>query len=263
VRSPGYYEQKTSIFVSTRAGKTVTLEPGTITVEFETVDGHFQDERALSATVELLQGGESVAQLSTGSSGTRSVSLDVNTEYRVVVSKEGYTEQTLDFKTGESGTSRTFSLNRTPALSVTAANTQVVTGQSVQVTVTDEYDETVAGASIQVDGETVAETDENGQALVTIESAGDVDVTAVSGSLAATTTVQGVEPSTEETTTEETTTAETTPPETTTEETMPEETTPAKTTEQDDGGPTPGFGGLLAIAAVALSVAALARRTDA
>jgi len=44
---------------------------------------------------------------------------------------------------------------------------------------------------------------------------------------------------------------------------MPEETTPAKTTEQDDGGPTPGFGGLLAIAAVALSVAALARRTDA
>lgn len=264
VKSAGYYEQRTSVYVSQRSGKTVTLEPGTVTVEFRTIDGHFADERSLSATVELYSNGESVAQLSTGSSGTRAVSLDVNTQYRVVVTKDGYSEQTQTLRTDESDSSVTYSLNRTPGLSVTPANSQVVTGQSVRVTVTDEYDEPVAGASIQVAGETVAETDENGQALVTIDSAGDVTVTAVSGSLESTATVQGVEPSTEGTTTTAATTTAGTATAPTTAATTTEATTEA-TTEQDDedeGGSIPGFGGLVAIVALALSVAALAHRRD-
>jgi MYXO-CTERM domain-containing protein len=141
----------------------------------------------------------------------------------------------------------TFAINRTPSLAVETANAQVVTGQTVRVSVTDEYDEQVVDASVRVGGETVTATDENGEALVTIESAGSVDVVATKGDLEAAATVEGVSPSTE--TTAVTTTLTTTEAPTTTE-------------DESDGLPTPGFGGVAALVAVALSLLALARRRE-
>jgi len=257
VTAAGYYSTTESFVVSNRAGKTVTVEPGTVTVNFRTIDGHFANERSLNANVELYEGEEFVTNMSTGESGQRRVSLDVNTNYRVVVKKSGYQRESQVLSIRESDSSVTFAINRTPALSIEAANTQVVTGQTVRVSVTDEYDDPVADASVRVGGETVAATDENGEAPVTIESAGDVDVVATKGDLEATVTVEGVAASTETTATTKTATATTAPTTTT--------VTDAVTTTSDDGSdglPTPGFGGVAALVAVALSLLALAHRRE-
>jgi len=249
VRSEGYYRTETSLRVANRAGKTVSLEAGTVNVEFRTIEGHFEDDRPLSANVVLFEDGEQLLNLSTGTSGVRSVGVDVNTQYRVVVKKPGYEEATATFTTGESDSSVRYAINRTPSLSIAAENTQVVTGQSVRVTATDEYDEPVEGASVLVGGESVAETGADGTATVTIDADGEVNVTAVSGTLEATTTVEGVEPGEAETTTDEPTTVATTTEEPTTEP------------PTDDGSASvPGFGALVAAFAVALTALALARR---
>jgi uncharacterized GH25 family protein len=260
----GYYSTSTTFVVRNRAGKTVTMEPGTVSVEVQTVDGHVSDSRPVSATVELYEGDQFVSNVSTGDSGSRTVSLDVNTQYSVVVKKNGYERERHTLTTGETDTNVTYSINRTPSLSLSAANSQVVTGQTVQVSVTDEYDEPVSGASIRVDGETVTETDDAGEAMVTIESDGEVTITAVSGSLEASTTVEGVSPATDQPTT--TTTTTTTAPTTTSETAMPTTSETATTAAEPDDGdgdgvlPTPGFGGAATLLAVLLSVAVLAGR---
>jgi|AntRauTorcE11898_2_1112593.scaffolds.fasta_scaffold02680_4 hypothetical protein len=261
VTADGYYSTTQSFVVANRAEKTVTVEPGTVTVNFQTVDGHFDDDRPLNANVELYDGNQFVSNISTGESGQRRVSLDVNTNYRVVVKKSGYERETGVVSVGESDSSVTYAMERTPSLSVEAANSQVVTGQTVRVSVTDEYDEAVPNASVRVDGETVASTDANGEALVQVESTGTVDIVATVDDLEASTTVEGVAPSTDPgtTTSDATTTAMTTDAPTT------GTTTDAATTPPDDGPgglPTPGFGSVAALAAVALSVLALARRRD-
>lgn len=252
VRSEGYYRTETSLRVANRAGKTVSLEAGTVNVEFSTVDGHFEEDRPLAANVVLFEDDEQLLNLSTGSSGARSVGLDVNTQYRVVVKKPGYDDVTATFTTGESDSSVRYAINRTPSLSIAAENTQVVTGQSVRVTVTDEYDEPVEGASILVAGESVAETGADGTATVTIDADGEVNITAVTGTLEATTTVEGVEPGEDETTSEATTTATTT--------TEAPLTTEAPADDGEGPGSIPGFGALVAALALAVTVLALARR---
>jgi hypothetical protein len=261
VRSAGYYSTQTSFVVANRAGKTVELEPGTASVTFTTVDGHFDDDRAVSANVVLFQGETQLLNLSTGSSGARSVSLDVNTRYRVVVKKSGYQRETQVLTTGERDSSVTYAINRTPSLTVTPANSQVVTGQTVRVSVTDEYDEPVEGASISVGGDALAETDANGEATVTIEDAGTVEVVAERGSLSSSATVEGVAPGGDSTTVA-TTEPPTEPPTTEPPTTEPPTTEPVTTGSEEGSGPfpTPGFGGVAALLAVALSVAALARR---
>lgn len=246
VTRAGFYTKEETMTVSNRAGKTVTIESGTVSVEFTTIDGHFNDSRTLQANVVLESDGERIANLSTGSSGTRSVSLDVNTRFQVTVKKPGYEDVTYTLRTQESDATATYAIVRTPSLTIDPANTQVVTGQSVRVTVVDEYDEPVSGASIQVNGTTVAETDDAGEALVTVEREGDVELSAVQGSLQTSVMLTGVAPSdgTTETTTETTETTE-----------EPTTEAPATTTEEISEG-IPGFGGLIAmLAVVALAVA--------
>ncbi|WP_227133725.1 carboxypeptidase-like regulatory domain-containing protein [Halorubellus salinus] len=258
VTADGYYSTSSSFVVANRAGKTVTLEPGTVAVEFATVDGHFADDRPVTATVELYDGNQFVSNISTGESGLRTVSLDVNTQYRVVVKKNGYQRANQVLSVSESDVSVQYAINRTPSLSVTAANTQVVTGQTVRVSVTDEYDEAVSNASVRVGGEAVAETDAAGEAVVPIETAGTVEIVATKGDLSSTTTVEGVSPSTEPATTTATTTAATTAG-TTAATTATMSATPTSQNELD-GLPTPGFGGLAGLLAVVLSVVVLVRR---
>ncbi|WP_323675679.1 carboxypeptidase regulatory-like domain-containing protein [Halorubellus sp. PRR65] len=258
VTADGYYSTSSSFVVSNRAGKTVTLEPGTATVEFATRDGHFADDRPVTATVELYDGDQFVSNISTGESGMRTVSLEVNTDYRVVVKKPGYERESNVLSVGESDVSATYAINRTPSLSVTAANSQVVTGQTVRVSVTDEYDEAVSNASVSVDGESVAETDANGEAVVPVETAGTVEVVATKGDLTSSTSVEGVAPSTDPATT-----TATTAPATTGLTTPPPTTAAAPTSKNElDGLPTPGFGGVAGLLAVALSILALARRRE-
>jgi hypothetical protein len=259
VTADGYFSTSSSFVVANRAGKTVTLEPGTVPVEFATVDGHFADDRPVTATVELYDGDQFVSNISTGESGLRTVSLDVNTQYRVVVKKNGYQRESQVLSVGESEISVQYAINRTPSLSVTAANTQVVTGQTVRVSVTDEYDETVANVSVRVDGAEVAETNAAGEAVVPIETAGTVEISATKGDLSSSTTVEGVSPSTEPATTTATTAPGTTAEPTST-ATSTTTSAPATSEDESNGLPTPGFGAVAGLLAVVLAMVALARR---
>lgn len=267
VTRSGYYTTEATMTVENRSTRTITIEPGSVAVTFETVDGHYADPPSLTATVVVYDGDDRVANFSTGSSGSRTVSLDVNTRYQVEVSKPGYDGTLFVLRTTERDVSETYALNRTPELSIEPANTQVVTGQSVRVSVTDEYDEAVAGASIQVDGDTVTETDANGEARVTIGSSGDVEITAVKGGLETTVIVEGVSADDDDSTTTATQAPATTAPSTTTAAgttaaatTAAATTPPATTTEATDG--SPGFGATLAVVAVASALVALALRAN-
>jgi hypothetical protein len=263
VTRAGYYTTEATMTVENRSTRTITIEPGSVAVTFETVDGHYADPPALPATVVVYDGEDRVANFSTGSSGTRTVSLDVNTRYRIEVSKSGYDGRLFLLRTTERDVSETFAINRTPALSIDPANTKVVTGQSVRVSVTDEYDEAVEGASIQVNGDTVTETDANGEALVEIDASGDVEITAVKGALETSVTIEGVSPDGEDTATATQAPATTAPATTAPAGTTAPETTaatdpPAGTTTSTDG--MPGFGAGLAVLAVATALVALVAR---
>ena len=176
----GYYEETVSVSVGPEVEETVTLQPGTVSVTFEVTDDNFAEPRSLEATVTIERGDRQVATLNTGAGGTGTVALDVNTEYRASVDKEGYQGSVRSVSVGEAPRTVEFSIDRTPALYVEPANELVVVGQSVSVTVTDEYDEPVPNATVLVAGEELVETGPDGTAIVPVETEGEVALTAQS-----------------------------------------------------------------------------------
>lgn len=252
ITKPGYYEEQTTVTLSGDTDVPVEVEQGSVTVDFSVVDSHFDPAEPVRANIEIEDASGTIGTFQTDTSGSRSVSLDVNTRYSITVDRDGYESVSTSFRLGESDRSQTFEISRTPRLTVEPMNTQVVVGQTVRVTVTDEYDEPAAGAEIQLDGATAGRTDETGQATVTVEQAGDVELTAVNGSVESPgVIIEGVEPRTDPpATTAATQNATATP--------TAAPTTQAPTTEDAGDGGTPGFG--VAVALVALVIAALLAR---
>ncbi|WP_435346256.1 carboxypeptidase-like regulatory domain-containing protein [Haloarchaeobius sp. HRN-SO-5] len=239
VTKTGYYDGRLEVTLSDESEQTVEIAEGRVSVDFSVVDPEVDSGDPIQdATITVADGQSTVGTFSTDNSGSRGVTLDVNTEYTVSVEKDGYESVNRSLRIEESDTSATFEMTRTPELTVEPANTQVVVGQDVRISVTDEYDRPVAGADIRADGTSVATTDENGEAMVTIDQAGEFEIDAVNGSLTSSAVVvEGVEPRTDAPsgTTSDATSGTTEPP--------------------TDGGPTPGFGvvvALVALAAVAL-----------
>ncbi|WP_256296857.1 carboxypeptidase regulatory-like domain-containing protein [Haloarchaeobius salinus] len=252
ITKPGYYEVQTTVALSGDTDVPVEVEQGSVTVDFSVVDPHFDPAEPIRANIEIEDAGGTIGTFQTDSSGSRSVSLDVNTRYSVTVDKEGYEPASSTFRLGERDRSQTFEIQRTPQLTVEPMNTQVVVGQTVRVDVTDEYDEPAVGADIRIDGETVGTTDDAGQATVTVEQAGEVELTAVNGSVeSAGVVIEAFEPRTDAPTTTATQNATPTPT------AAPTSQAPATTEASGDGG-TPGFG--VAVALVALVIAALLAR---
>ncbi|WP_435333631.1 carboxypeptidase-like regulatory domain-containing protein [Haloarchaeobius sp. TZWWS8] len=248
VEKPGYFKERKTISVSGETSETMTLEQGRVTATFTVVDPHFEEPRQLQALIELADDSGTAGSVRTDRSGASGLTVDVNTKYTVTVSKDGYETKELTMSVKEDDLSRTFEILRTPTLTVEAANEKVVVGETVGVTVTDEYGEVVEGAEIQVDGSGVATTDESGEATVEIQTAGDVEIVAANGSVVSEAiTVQGVDPSTD------------TPEQTSAQSTEDPSETAGSTTAAgeagDESGSTPGFGlggALLALVAVAL-----------
>ncbi|MWG32909.1 carboxypeptidase-like regulatory domain-containing protein [Halomarina oriensis] len=247
VVKPGYYATEQSLTVrSSFSLQPVTIEQGEVTARFGVVDDHFEEPRALeAATVKV----GSLGQFNTSDDGTRAVSVPVNTEFEVRVSKPGYETATRTVSIGEEDETTTLAIQRTPALSVVPANTQVVVDQTVEVQVTDEYGDAVADATLRVDGEAVGTTDSQGTARLPIDSAGDHDVTAVKGEVTADAIVvegvsgaqQAQDPATATATAEPTGIDD-----------------PTTTTESSGTGP--GFGVVLALLALLGTVGLLTRR---
>jgi len=237
---PGYLENEFEIDITGTTGapvevrRRVEIERGTVSVQFNVTDDHFDTPRPLpNARIEI--GDDS---LTTRDTGLRSIDLPVNRNYDVRVSKDGYEAATERISVEESDTRVNISIRRTPELAVSAANDRVVIGESTQVTVTDAYDEPVAGATVSVDGSEVGQTGQDGTASVRISEAGEREITVTLEDLSESVTVEGVDPDAED-------------------EATPTDTPTDTPTPGEDGS---GFGVVAALLALtALAVAARQR----
>jgi len=198
-RKSRYLINRTSITVpgDGEATSTVLLRRGTVEARFVVTDDHFEDPRPVeNATIEIAGVGTT---LSTLPDGTRSTDLPVNRDYEITVTKGGYGSEVRTLEVGQEPVTFEASIQRTPGLNIRAANSRVVVGESTTVTVANEYDERVSGATVSVAGESAGETDSQGQVTVPIESEGNVTIEATDGDNSASVIVEGVDPSSDDT----------------------------------------------------------------
>ncbi|QLH79775.1 PGF-CTERM sorting domain-containing protein [Halosimplex rubrum] len=237
----GYLRNRTTLTVDGEVSERMGIRQESVLVTFAVSDDHFDPPRAVTNANVTVPG---VADVTTQGTGTVSVSVPVNGAYEVTVTKPGYDSVTERLRVRESETTLNATIQRTSAISLRADNDRVVVGESVRVTVTDEYGNPVPNASVDRAGTTVGETDGDGVISVPVESPGNVTIAAEADGREATVTVEGVGSGGAATATA-TGTATASPTVT---------GTPAETA----GGLGPGFG--VAGALVALLVGALAAR---
>ncbi|WP_367176953.1 carboxypeptidase regulatory-like domain-containing protein [Haloarcula rubripromontorii] len=242
VTKPGFYRNLTTVPVSGETTATVRISEGSVLLQAEVVDDHFNDSRPIrDATVRVESDNGFDGTVPTLSDGTASVSVPVNDRYDVTVTKEGYETVERRVRVAEDETSVDVDIRRTPEITLTPDNRQVIVDANVRFTVTDEYDAPVANATVTRNGAEVGETDADGEITATVPTAGTVTFTATAGDLTTTTNVTAFRPG------EETTGGAATTPERT-----------ATATETSDGS-GPGFTVALTIIAL-LVVTALAHR---
>ena len=193
VVKPGYREASRVVTVTADAGTEIAIERGTTTLEVRTLDDHFDPPMPIeTASVEVsssvFDGQVSVTE------GTASLTVPVNALYTVAVVKDGYEPSLERVRVRESPASAKATAQRTAALTVAPANQRVLVGETTRVTVRNAYDEPVAGATVEVDGEAVGETDDRGEVDVPIPSAGNRTIVARDGAVASDpVTVEGVD----------------------------------------------------------------------
>ncbi|MEF8887185.1 MAG: carboxypeptidase regulatory-like domain-containing protein [Haloarculaceae archaeon] len=253
VSEPGYLTNSSDIELTGEVNRTVRLREADRQLSVRVVDDYFDPPRPLSgATVEI----EGVATLTTGNNGQRGTTVAVNTDYEVTATADGYEAVTRAVSVDESDASVTLAIQREDAISVETTSDRVVLGESTRLTVTDEYGEPVVGATVNVNGTEVGQTDDRGVYDLTVDSAGNRTVTVSTDGLSTSVTIEGVDPAGQEMPTD---TATTRAPTTD----APTAATPTET-DTAPGGITPGFGAVAGVVALAMVVAlALARARDA
>ena len=189
VSKAGYYVTQERVSVDGDAEATVSISRGTVTLEVNVTDDHFEPPRPVGGASVQVGGSGSVT---TQPGGIGRISVPVNAWARLEVTKDGYRTTGESVYVREDDKAVDLSIQRTPSISVDLLSERVVVGESVSLTVSDEYGDPVGDATVYVDGESVAETDANGQAVVRVESGGNHTVTVEAESLEATAYVQGV-----------------------------------------------------------------------
>jgi len=243
----GYLRNETTFTVDGDVTKAIHITQDSRLVTFRVDDDHFEPPRALNNVNVTIP---SVVDVTTQGTGAVTVSIPVNDEYDVTFEKDGYQSVTRTLTVSEAQTSMNASIRRTPALSAETINEQIVVNGTTVVTVTDEYGDRVANATVGLDGQSVTETGPDGVARVDITTVGNHTITATKNGLETSVVVTGVRPAPDETPTAiptATPTATATPA-----------ATDATTTDSGDGGP--GFGVAAALAALFALVAARRRR---
>ena len=235
VVKPGYYRERTTETIGVDTPVAFSLERGSVAFEVSVVDDHFEEPQALDE-VQVSVEAENFEASVRSSGGTASLSVPVNTRYNVTVSKDGYLSSSQSIRVTEGARDIELATQRVPTLTVEPQNTRIVVGETTRVRVLNAYGEPVEGATLQLNNETVGETDANGELVVTIDSAGDRQLVATNGSVtSAPAVVEGVDPDATET---------------------PGPTTATPTATEGAG---PGFGVGVAVAAL-LALGALFRR---
>jgi PGF-CTERM protein len=240
VEKAGYYVERTSVSVENDTTTEVAVERGSVVVDFNVTDDHFEPPRAVAGATVTVDGFGSVNTLDDGQNSMR---LPVNTQFSVSVGKDGYEEDSGSVAVAEESRLSNFTIQRAPSLALETVSDRVVAGERVRLEVTDEYGAPVTDAAILLDGEEIGETDDDGVLLATVETGGEHELRATKGSLesdAATIEAIGGETPTA---TPEPTPAETSTP-------TPEET----------GVGMPGFEFAVALVGLALAVLLFTRR---
>ena len=245
----GYYRNTTAVTVDGNVSTAVTLRRGSATLSFEVEDTHFDPNRPLGDVTLAV---DSIGAVKTLPSGEAKMQVPVNSRLQLTAVKDGYATVNRTIAVDESDREIDVSMSLAPSLNVTSVNKRTVVGESVVVDVVDEYGDPVAGATITLDGESVATTDQSGRATVRINTTGEHRLVARTSNLTSDpVTVRAVSAADETTETTATT-------ETVTETTAATEaTTDAGTTSET----TPGFTPLTGVVALlALTALAAARR---
>ncbi|PSQ32244.1 PGF-CTERM sorting domain-containing protein [Halobacteriales archaeon QS_9_67_15] len=233
----GHARNRTTLTVDGDVSQRMDIDQESVLVTFTVEDDHFDPPEAVRNANVTVQG---IADVTTQGTGSVTVSVPVNDNYEVTVTKPGYESVTEQLRVRESDTALNATIQRTPAIDVRTDNSRVVVGEPVRVTVVDEYDNPVAGASVTVNGSDAGETDEEGVLSVPIERSGNVTVSAEADGREGNVTVEGVQPGGEDTPTQTAT------------------ATPTDSPTETSTGVGPGFG--VAVALVALLLGAVAAR---
>ena len=176
----GYYRNVTAVTVDGNVTAPVALRKGSVTLTFEVRDPHFDPPRPVGGvTLDI----GSLGRVTTLSGGEAKMQVPVNSRLQLTASKGGYGTVSRTVEVGESDRAVDVSTGLTPSLNVTPVNERTVVGESVVVDVADEYGDPVEGATVVLDGESVATTDSNGRATVRIESAGRHELVARTSNL--------------------------------------------------------------------------------
>lgn len=191
---PGYYERAVALSIQGDTSEEVTIEQGSVTLEFLVLDANFDPPQPVAqASID----GEDFS-VETGADGRREVSLPVNTQQTVRVEKSGYETVERTVTVGEQSMQVNLSTRKLPAVNVEVSNERVVVGESLLVTVTDQYGEPLPTATVYLDGSRVGQPDAEGTLRVPIESAGEHAVSASDDGLdSEAITVSGVQPGAE------------------------------------------------------------------
>lgn len=241
-RRPGYLDNRTRFELDEASiNHRVRIEQRNVEIEF-TVTDNYLDAPLEGATISI---NDNPAGTTT-SDGTQISRRGVNDNYDITVSKDGYNAVSRQVRVGEEPTSFEVSIRRTPEINIGQLQTAVVTGQQTQIRVTNAYDDPVSGATVLLNGNSVATTNEEGVAMFEVTEAGENSLVVESGTLEESATIEGIDESSGDDTENET---------------MDDDSG-----EDGDGGADsvgPGFGALVAVLAIAgLTVALSRRRTD-
>ena len=193
VVKPGYVEAEGRATAGPDGAVTVPIERGTTTLRVRALDDHFDppvpiENGSVEASSSVYDGEVTLTD------GTASFTVPVNALYTVEVIKEGYDPSAERVRVREEPVTANATAQRTPALSVEPANDRVLVGETTRVTVRNAYGERVAGATVEVDGEAVGETDDRGEIDVRVPATGNRTIRAQDGAVASEpASVEGVE----------------------------------------------------------------------
>ncbi|WP_255198435.1 carboxypeptidase-like regulatory domain-containing protein [Halorarius litoreus] len=185
----GYFRNVTRVEVQENTSEKLSMRRGTVDVQFRVRDDHFEPPQTLTGAQVNVDGVGT--QRTTG--GAVTFTLPVNTRYQVSATKDGYVTNQTAFFIGTNPGTQTLTIQREPNLTVVPSNERVVVGERLTVEVTNAYSEPVSNASVLVDGEQVAMTDDEGVARAVIETEGEHEVTAqLDGVTSAAIVVEGI-----------------------------------------------------------------------
>jgi hypothetical protein len=229
VSRTGYFAVEERVAVYGRTTVSTQHQRGSIEVRVTVVDPYFSPAEPVAAADVRYDAYD--GDTTTGNGVVRLLA-PLNSRDVLVAEKEGYTTTERTISVGESRRDLTVNLSRTPALDASLSASSVEAGESVTLTVRNAYDDPVTGATVTLDGEQVATT-ENGTAEFSVPP-GDHEVVVATAETETTLSVTG------ESTPTATVRTEPTP--------TPSPTPDAPTTETAG----PGFGLLAALVALLL-----------